>query len=185
MKKWEIIVIVAFFAVFVILFFSVEQPWEPKTSKVGETVWIEDMGISVDSVSVADYLNIRFDDGEGKTFGYHDYEAGARWKFVILDMFIYVAEDANDSRSFGAGALEDDNGMTYDYYSLFEHDIENYIGGTPYCGICRYEDHITLPPGDGEFISVAYKIPTNAVPEKFHYWIYNSHPKHVEVILKK
>lgn len=38
MKKWEITVLIGFFAIFVILFFSVEQPWQPKTSKVGEMI---------------------------------------------------------------------------------------------------------------------------------------------------
>jgi len=54
MKKWEIGVLIGFFAIFTILFFSVEQerPWEPKTSKVGEIVWIDEVGISVDSVLV-------------------------------------------------------------------------------------------------------------------------------------
>jgi len=183
MKKWEIAVLICFFAVFVALFFSVEQPWQSKTSKVGESVIIDDVHFSVGSVSIDDHLNIRFDDRNRKTLGYKDYEAGAGWKFVIIDIWFYVSEYANDSKRFHAGLIEDENGMTYDYYSLLEHDSEYYFsGGTPYIGIYRYEDYINLPPGEGEFISVAYKMPTNAVPEKFHYWI---ETRHGEVILKK
>jgi len=185
MKKWEIGVLIGFFAVFIILFFSAEQerPWEPEISEVGEMVIIDDVGFSVGSVSVDDHLRIRFDDRNRKTLGYRDYEAGAGWKFVIIDIWFCVLESANDSRSFHAGPIEDENGMTYDYYSLLEHNFESYIpGGTPYLGISRYEDYINLPPDEGEFISVAYKMPTNAVPEKFHYWI---HTQHGEVLLKK
>ncbi|MCW3128864.1 MAG: hypothetical protein N2V75_02000 [Methanophagales archaeon] len=185
MKKWEIGVLIGFFAVFIILFFSVEQerPWEPKTSKVGEPIIIDDVHLDVGSVSVDDHLYIRFDDRNRETLGYRDYEAGAGWKFVILDIDIYVSKYANDSRNFYAGRIEDENGMTYDYYSLLEHNLEYYIpGGTPYIGIYRYENYINLPPGEGEFISIAYKMPTNAVPEKFHYRI---HTQHGEVLFKK
>jgi hypothetical protein len=184
MKKWEIAVLIGFFAVFIILFFSVEQPWQPKTSTVGEWVMINDVGFSVDSVSVDDHLDICFADRNLKTLGYRDYEAGAGWKFVIIDIWFHASESANGSRSFRAGRIEDENGMTYDYYNLPEHDLGYYIlaDGTPYLGISRYEDHINLPPGKGEFISIAYKMPTNAVPEKFHYWIQT---RHREVLLKK
>lgn len=187
MKKWEIAVIIGFFAVFLILFFSAEQerPWEPKTSKVGERVIIDDVHFSIDSVSVDDYLNIHFV-GKNKILGYRDYEAGEGWKFVILDMDIYVSPYANGSRTFDAKWIEDENGMTYDYYSLLEHNLEYYIPeGTPELGIYQYENYIDLPPGEGEFISVAYKMPINAVPEKFHYFIHNSHSQYGEVILKK
>jgi hypothetical protein len=150
---------------------------------VGEMVIIDDVHFSVDSVLVYDYLRIRFDDRNRKTLGYRDYEAGAGWKFVILDIDIYVSKYANGSRSFHSGRIEDENGMAYDYYSLLEHDKGHYIPeGTPYLGIYQYENYINLPPDEGEFISVAYKMPTNAVPEKFLYWI---HTQHGEVILKK
>jgi hypothetical protein len=184
MKKWEIIALVFFFGLFIILFFSVEQPWQPKTSKVGETVWIEDVGISVDSVSVDDQLAIRFEDLNKNTLGYRDYEAGTGWKFVILDMYIYVIEDANGSRTFSASRVEDENGVTYGDYSLLEN-LEYYLGGTPYHDISQYCDYINLQPGEGEFITVAYKMSTNAVPEKFHYNIYNSRYWDGVVILKK
>ncbi|MCK4399041.1 MAG: hypothetical protein KAV25_08625 [Methanophagales archaeon] len=62
MKKWETVAIVAFFAVFVILFFSVEweRPWEPKTSKVGEMVTIDDVNIWPHSLLVTDSLDVNF-----------------------------------------------------------------------------------------------------------------------------
>ncbi len=46
-----------------------------------------------------------------------------------------------------------------------------------------YKRFVRLSPDEGEWISVAYKIPTNAVPEKFHYWVHNSHSRHGEIIL--
>jgi hypothetical protein len=186
MQKWEISVVVAFFALFIILFFSVEQPWQPKTSKVGEMVMIDDVVFSVDSVSVADHIDISFRDMSQKTLGYKDYDAGVSWKFVILEMYISALEEADGAITFSAGWIEDKNGMTYDYYRLQEHDVQSYIpSGTPYHGICRYVRSINLPPGEGEFISVAYKIPTNTVPEKFHYNIYNSGYRHGVILLKK
>jgi len=100
MKKWEVAAIVIFFALFVIFFFSVKQPqpWEPEISKVGEIVWIDEVGIRVDSVSVDERLFIDFRDGNRTIV--KEYEAGAGWKFVILDMFIYVSKDANGSGTF-------------------------------------------------------------------------------------
>lgn len=151
---------------------------------MGETVLLEDIGISIDSVSIDESLTIRFEDLNGKALGYRDYEAGTGWKFVILDMRIHVSSDANGSRTFSASRVEDENGVTYGDYSLFEN-LEYYLGGTPYHGISQYCDYINLPPGEGEFITVAYKMPTNAVPEKFHYNIYNSRYRDGVVILKK
>lgn len=109
-----------------------------------------------------------------------EYEAGAGWKFVILDMFIYVSKDANGSRTFSGGWIEDENGMTYRAYFL-----EDCTNGTPYLGLHQYKDYINLSPDEGEYISIVYKMPVNAVPEKFHYWVHNSHSQDGEVILKK
>jgi hypothetical protein len=186
MQKWEISVVVAFFVLFIILFFSVEQPWQPKTSKVGEMVMVDDVVFSVDSVSVADHFDISFEDMSKNTIGYKDYDAGVSWKFVILEMYISALEEADGAITFSAGRIEDENGMTYDYYSLLQgQNVQSYIpSGTPYHGIYRYERYINLPPGEGEFISVAYKIPTNMVPEKFHYFILTSRLRYGEIILK-
>jgi len=180
MKKWEVAAIVIFFALFVIFFFSVKQPWEPEVSKVGETVWIDEVGIRVNSVSVDERLLIDFRDDNRTIVKEKEYEAGAGWKFVILDMFIYVSKDANGSGTFLGGRIEDENGMTYHAYFL-----EDCPSGTPYLGVHQYKDYINLSPGEGEYISIVYKMPVNAVPEKFHYWVYNSHSRHGEVILKK
>ena len=186
MQKWEISVVVAFFALFIILFFSVEQPWQPKTSKVGEMVMIDDIVFSVDSVSVADHLDISFADISENTIGYKDYDAGVSWKFVILKMYISALEEADGAITFSAGRIEDENGMTYDYYSLLqEQNVQSYFPtGTPYHGFYQYERSINLPPGEAEFISVAYKIPTNTVPEKFHYFINNPDYRHGVILLK-
>jgi len=47
--------------------------------------------------------------------------------------------------------------------------------GTPYLVLYhQYKDYINLSPDEGEHISIVYKMPTNAVPEKFHYSIDNS-----------
>ncbi|RJS77533.1 hypothetical protein CW713_10195 [Methanophagales archaeon] len=176
MKKWEIGVLIGFFAVFIILFFSVESPWQPKTSKVGEIVWIDEVGISVDSVSVDERLLIDFWD-DNRTI-VKEYEAGAGWKFVILDVF--VSNHANENRSFYTGWIEDENGAIYQEYKL-----RDYTPGTPYL-FHQYKSYIlNLLPDEAEFISIAYKMPTNAVPEKFHYSIDNSKTWYGEVILKK
>ena len=62
MKKWEIGVLIGFFTIFIILFLSVEweQPWEPKTSKVGEMVTIDDVNIWPHSLLVTDSLDVNF-----------------------------------------------------------------------------------------------------------------------------
>ena len=184
MKKWEVAAIVIFFALFVIFFFSVKQPqpWEPEISKVGETVWIDEVGIRVDSVSVDERLFIDFRDGNRTIV--KEYEAGAGWKFVILDMFIYVSKDANGSGTFWGRRIEDENGMTYHAYAYF---LEDCPSGTPYLLLHhQYKGYINLSPDEGEYISIVYKMPVNAVPEKFHYWVvYNSHSRDGEVILKK
>jgi hypothetical protein len=182
MKKWEIGVLIGFFAVFVILFFSVEQPWQPKTSKVGEPIIIDDVHLDVDSILVDDHLDIRFEDRNGKTVGYKKYEADAGWKFIIFDLFIYVSKDANGARTFFAGRIEDEDGMVY-YDYLLEYLF--LPGETSYLDLFQYKDNIELPPGEGDFISVAYKMPTNAVPEKSHYSIDNSKTWYGEVLLKK
>ena len=180
MKKWEVAAIVVFFALFVIFFFSVKQPWGPEISKVGEIVWIDEVGIRVNSVSVDERLLIDFRDDNRTIVKEKEYEAGAGWKFVILDMFIYVSKDANGSRTFSGGWIEDENGMTYHAYFL-----EDCPSGTPYLGVHQYKDYINLSPDEGEYISIVYKMPVNAVPEKFHYWVHNSHSWDGEVILKK
>ena len=177
MKKWEIAVIVGFFAVFIILLFSVEQPWEPETSKVGEMVIINDVCIWPHSLLVDDYLDVNFRSEDGNIAGFKDYEAGTGWKFIILN--IQVSNYAEGSRSFSAGGIEDEDGMTYASY-----DLED-IRGIPYHSLYQYEDFVELPANESGFISVAYKMPTNAVPEKFYYFIYNSHSRHGEIMLKK
>ena len=173
--------LIGFFAVFIILFFSVEQerPWEPKTSKVGERIVIDGISLSVDSVSVNDRLLIDFKDNNRKTIDMKEYEAGAGWKFVILDVF--VSNHANENRSFYTGWIEDENGAIYQEYKL-----RDYTPGTPYYLFYQYKSYIlNLLPDEAEFISIAYKMPTNAVPEKFYYSIDNSKTWYGEVILKK
>jgi hypothetical protein len=179
MKKWETVVIVAFFAVFVLLFLSVEweRPWEPKTSKVGEMVIIDDVNIWPHSLLVDDSLEVNFMSEDGDIVGFKDYEAGTGWKFIILN--IQVSNYAEESRSFSAGRIEDEDGMTYASY-----DLED-IRGIPYHSLYQYEDFVKLPTKEHELISIAYKMPINAVPEKFHYYIYNSHSRHGEIMLKK
>ena len=123
MKKWEITVLIGFFAIFVILFFSVEQPWQPKTSKVGEMIIIDDVYVLVDPPLVRDSLLIDFRNHHG--FNFKDYGAGAGWKFIVLAIFI--SNDANEPRTFYAGWIEDENGMVY-----FEYHLEDILVGTPY-----------------------------------------------------
>lgn len=176
MKKWEIVVIVAFFAVFIILFFSVEQPWQPKTSKVGEMTVIDDVYVQINPPLVEDSLSINFRNAHG--FNFKDYEAGTGWKFVIID--IWVSNHARENRSFYVGWIEDENGMIY-----YDYHLEEVSEGTPYLLVYPYKDLVELAPDDGEWISIAYKMPTNAVPEKFHYSIHNSDYRFGEVILKR
>ena len=177
MKKWEIAVLIGFFAVFIILFFSFERerPWEPKTSKVEEMVMIDDTYIRVDAPLVKDSLLIDFRDD--RKFNFKEYEAGDGWKFVILD--IWVKNHATENRSFSAGRVEDENGMVY-----FTYHLEDILVGIPHL-IHPYKNFVVLLPEEGEGFSIAYKMPTNAVPEKFHYSICNSHSQHGEVLLKK
>ena len=94
-------------------------------------------------------------------------------------MNIQVSNYAEGSRSFSAGGIEDEDGMTYASY-----DLED-IRGIPYHSLYQYEDFVKLPAKEHELISIAYKMPTNAIPEKFHYSISNSHFQLGEVILKK
>jgi len=66
MKKWEIAAIVVFFAVFILILSSVEQPWhrgeqpwKPKTSKLGDrTMAIDDVPIWTFPLSSDDHLDI-------------------------------------------------------------------------------------------------------------------------------
>ena len=191
MKKWEIAAIVVFFAVFILLLSSVEQPWhsdeqswQPKTSKLGDVgIAIDDVFILTFPISIDDHLDIDFWEGYGSrsSVGSKDYDAGVGWKFVIFEMGI--TNKANDTRTFIAGRIEDENGMTYRCYHL-----DDTLEGTPHYGIIHtYKDYVKLSPGEVAFISFAYKMPTNAVPEKFHYHIYNSDSDtwYGEILLKK
>lgn len=191
MKKWEIAAIVVFFAVFILLLSSVEQPWhsgeqswQPKTSKL-----CPDVGIAIDDVfiltfplSIDDHLDIDFfgEYGYGSRVGSKDYEAGVGWKFVIFEMAI--TNKANATRTFIARRIEDENGMRYRCYHL-----DDTLEGTHYYYIHTYKDYVKLSPGEVAWISFAYKMPTNAVPEKFHYHIYNSDSDtwYGEILLKK
>ena len=152
MKKWEVAVLIGFFAVFIILFFSVEQHRQPK---VGDFVMNDNVSILVYSPVVKDSLSI----------GSKKYEAGAGWKFVILD--INLVNMAKENRTFYAGRIEDEDGMVYFNYQHY------------------YKGYTKLSPGKGRSIDVAYKMPTNAVPEKFHYTILNSDTWDGEILLKR
>ena len=178
MKKWEIAVIVGFFAVFLILFFSVKPPWEAETFKIGETKLIDDVGILPDSLLVSDKLDIEFRN-YGKIVGYNNYGAGNGWKFVILDIF--VLNQAKENKTFSPGWIEDENGIRYNGYYL-----EDVLEGTPYNSLYPYKHLVMLSPGGREWFSIAYKMPVNAVPEKIHFFINsNSHASGGEVMLKK
>lgn len=152
MKKWEIAALVVFFAIFIILFLSVEQHRQPK---VGDFVINDNVSILVYSPVVKDSLSI----------GSEKYEAGAGWKFVILG--ITLANMAKENRTFYAGRIEDEDGMVYFNYQHY------------------YKGYTKLSPGKGRCIDVAYKMPTNAVPEKFHYTILNSDSWYGEILLKR
>jgi len=177
MKKWEIAAIVVFFAVFILLLSSVEQPWQSKTSKVDDIVVIDDFTIWPHLSFVMDRLDIDFRKNQ-ISVGSKEYEAGACWKFVIIDMTI--ANGANDTRTFIANWIEDENGMEYRHYIL-----EDTLEGTPYYVFDPYKVYAKLAPGETASISFAYKMPTNAVPEKFHYSILNSDSWYGEILLKK
>jgi hypothetical protein len=162
MKKWEIATIVVFFAVFILLLSSVElpwdsgeQPWQSKTSKIGEWVINDDFYVMIA------YAPIIAD-------SFLEHEAGACWKFVILEIFI--ANHANETRRFFAGRIEDGDGMVY--LDCLEDPPKGPEG-------------LSLIPDTVRCISIACKMPTNAVPEKFHYSIYNSDTWHGEILLKK
>lgn len=101
------------------------------------------------------------------------------WKFVIFEMGI--TNKANATRTFIANWIEDEKGMTYRCYHL-----DDTLEGTPHYDIIHtYKYYVKLSPGEVAFISFAYKMPTNAVPEKFHYRIYNSDAWYGEILLKK
>lgn len=150
MKKWEIAVLVCFFAIFILLLASVEQPGQSKTSKIGEMVIRDDFYVKID------YAPVIAD-------SFLEHEAGAGWKFVILEL--YILNNANETRSFDAGRIEDEDGMVY-LYHLPEGSVHK------------------LTPDRGRWITIAYKMPANAVPEKFHFNIYNSDVWHGEILLK-
>lgn len=188
MKKWEFAVLVGFFAIFLILFLSVKLPWEAETSKIGEFKIIDDVSIWPQSLLVSEKLDIEFRKSKwGETVGYKEYEAGDGWKFIILDL--QVTNHGDKEKSFSVGLLEDKDGMDYYYYHLvYESGMPS---GIPYHELglpFEYKIFVTIQPKDSEFISIAYKIPVNAVPEKFHYSIHsinNSHSWNGEIILKK
>jgi hypothetical protein len=180
MKKWEIATIVVFFAVFILLLSSVELPWQSKTSKIGEWVTNDDFTIRPHLSFVTDRLDIDFLNKNQIIVGSKEYEAGACWKFVSIDMTI--ANGANDTRTFIAKWIEDENGMKYQRYIL-----EDTLEGTPHHRFNPYTFLAKLSPGETVSISFAYKMPANAVPEKFHYTIYmlNSDTWDGEILLKK
>lgn len=155
MKKWGIAALVVFFAVFILLFSSVEQPRKPKITKICEWEIIDDVYVQIAvSPVIAD--------------SFLEYEAGAGWKFVILEFFI--SNQASATRSFHAGRIEDEDGMVYLYH----------LEDPPYG-----PEGVSLRPGTRRCISIAYKMPANAVPEKIHFSIYNSGVWDGEIILKK
>jgi hypothetical protein len=180
MKKWEIATIVVFFAVFILLLSSVEQPWQSKTSKVDDMVVIDDFAIWPHLSFVTDRLDIDFMNKNQIIVGSKEYEAGVCWKFVIIDMTI--TNGANDTQSFSANWIEDENGIRYRGYI-----IEDTLEGTPHYMFGPYTFFAKLSPGETALISFAYKMPANAVPEKFHYTIYmlNSDTWNGEILLKK
>jgi hypothetical protein len=113
MKKRGFAALVVFFAVFIILFLSVEQHRPPK---VGDFVMNDNVSILVYSPVVKDSLSI----------GSEKYEAGAGWKFVILG--ITLANMAKENRTFYAGRIEDEDGMVYFNY---QHYYKGYTKLSP------------------------------------------------------
>jgi len=199
MKKWEIALLIAFFMVFAILFFAAgdfQLLRQTKTSRIGEIIHIDDVFIRFQQLSVDDSVCYFFSINESYEpypIG-QCYEAGEGWKFVILNIFI--ANDAKEDITFHVGCMEDENGAVY--YDYMPPEPETIRPYRPYYiivpskEILRYPIHrypygsyIKVAPGRQQKFAIAYRLPLNAVPEKFHYKVSNSKWYYGEVILKK
>jgi len=192
MKKWETALLIAFFMAFAILFFAAgdfQLLRQTKTSRIGEIVHIDNVSIWFQQLSVDDSIRYMFSINESyKPLYGVDYEAGEGWKFVILNIFI--ANDAKEDITFHVGYMEDENGAVYyDYTPELEATTpcRPYYIIVPSGDILRYPygGYIKLAPDRQQEFAIVYRLPLNAVPEKFHYAVSNSKWYFREVILKK
>ncbi len=133
------------------------------TPKIGETIKIMDLDISVENVYADKSLEICFGNSYNRCIQ-KEIRADSEWKFIIIE--VWLQNLAKDNRTFFIEGIEDNSGLTYKPYQI-PYQISEY--GVPWVDFDEYADTVSLLPKHTKFITIAFELPANADPAKLHF----------------